>query len=275
MALLTASVDGAADVARAICRRIGADPAGPIGRRLGDRCAQLPPDALAALGTTVAAAGDADPGGLFRRLVDEATNRETYFFRDRNQLALLIELLAERGAAAPRLWSAGCATGEEAYSVAILLSRTPALDGATVLGTDLSNAALAAAAEAVYRTGPMSACRAVAAEDEAFLPQAGERQRRVADAVRERVRFRAHNLPDGPPDGAPFDAILCRNVLVYMDHDGRRRSLAAIDAALKPGGVLLIGPGDASAPHDPASLGYRPLYRKNALAFLKDPADAR
>lgn len=272
MTVLTATAATRA-LARSLCGRIGADPAGPVGLRVGERCARLAPEAREDLERALR---DGTPGaGLLERLFDEVTNRETYFFRDRGQLQLLLALLAERGVAAPAIWSAGCASGEEAYSVAILASEHGALAGTSVLGTDLSAAALAVAAQGVYRTGPMSACRTLTAEDERFLPPAGERARRVAAEVRARVRFHAHNILAGPPAGAPFDAVLCRNVLIYMDHDGRRRSLATLDAALKPGGVLLIGPGDSVPPIDPASLGYRALYRNNALAFVKEPADAR
>ncbi|MDQ2106694.1 CheR family methyltransferase, partial [Azospirillum isscasi] len=243
----------------------GVDPAGPVGRRLCEGCARLAPCA----GMT-----EAD-GETLDRLIDGATNRESYFFRDRNQLRLVIALLAERGpgTAPATLWSAGCASGEEAYSLAALASENGGLPGFAVLGTDLSPAALAVAERGVYRTGAMSSCRALTAADERHLPaEEGGTARRVSPAVRARVRFARHNILAGPPPGAPFDAVLCRNVLIYMDQEGRRRCLATLGAALKPGGVLAIGPADAAPPTDPASLGYRTVCRGNAIAFIKDAA---
>ena len=97
------------------CRLIGANPAGPVGARLIEACGALPPQRTLATG--------AERDALVSMLIDGATNRETYFFRDRRQLALMGALL--RDTAPPgvplTLWSAGCATGEEAYSLAIVL----------------------------------------------------------------------------------------------------------------------------------------------------------
>jgi chemotaxis protein methyltransferase CheR len=273
--------DSAPEAARlaalTVCRRIGADPAGPIGQRLVSACARLAADLLnQTVQATAAWVGQGAPADPLRRLFDEATNRETYFFRDRAQLLLLRDLLTERNSKErPSVWSAGCATGEEAYSVAILAAQVPALAGLSVLGSDLSGAAVAAAAEAAYRTGPMSPCRSVTAEDESFLPLIAEQRRQVMADIRARVRFLEHNILSGPPQGAPFDAVLCRNVMIYMDRTARNDCMAVLDAALKPGGVLLIGPGDAAPAADIAARGFRTVFRNRAMAFVKESADAR
>lgn len=263
-----------------LCRRIGAAPDGPIGQRLVEACGQMTPSELDAVSCAAAApviVGEgANGNGILKRLFDQATNRETYFFRDRGQLQLLRELLAEQGAgSAPSIWSAGCATGEEAYSVAILCAGHPFLTHASILGTDLSEAALVVAEGAVYRTGAMSSCRGVTRNDERYLPPHGVADRCVAPALRARVRFRPHNVLDRAPQEAPFDAILCRNVMIYMEAAARAECLAALDAALKPGGILVIGPGDAAPPVDPGARGYRAVFRNNALVFVKEPTHAR
>lgn len=255
----------AGGLAREICRRIGANPAGPVAARLTAACA-----ALAATATAVPEAGAARDE-LVARLIDGATNRETYFFRDRRQLAALAGLLA--GSAAPlTLWSAGCATGEEPYSLAILMLEA-GLTG-MVVGTDVSRAALAQARNARYRTGPMSPCREVTDQDAAFLPPApatnGERT--VAAAVRAMVRLAEHNILTGPPAPGRFDAVVCRNVLVHMDGASRTAALTVLAAALRPGGALLLGPGDVAPPADPADHGLRPLFRNGAALHIKaDP----
>lgn len=256
-------------LALAVCRRIGANPDGPVGLRLIETCGALPPNALRKAQT--------DRDGAIARLIDAATNRETYFFRDRRQLALLGDLLSERlrGSAVPAaIWSAGCATGEEAYSLAIVLRQahdSAGLGGNTgaVTGTDVSQAALAIARAAVYRTGPMSPCRDIGAAEERWLPAVDDGRRRVAEGVRTAVRFAEHNILSGPPEAAPFDAVVCRNVLIYMDEAARMAALTALDAALRPGGVLLLGPGDAAPPVDPVARGYRSVCRDGACAFVK------
>lgn len=262
-----------------LCRRIGAASDGPVGQRLFEACFRMTSaelDNVAAAAASPVIVGEDTAGGLLNRLFDQATNRETYFFRDRGQLRLLRDLLAERaGGGAPSIWSAGCATGEEAYSVAILCAETPSLSCASVLGTDLSEAALTVAAEGIYRTGAMSSCRGLTHKDERFLPVHGASERSVAPGVRTRVRFRQHNVLDRAPREAPFDAILCRNVMIYMEASARADCLSALDAALKPGGVLVIGPGDSAPPVDPSARGYRTVFRDNALAFVKESANAR
>lgn len=256
----------AGGLAREICRRIGANPAGPVAARLTAACAAL----------TAAAVPDSGAARdeLVARLIDGATNRETYFFRDRRQLAALAGILSGVGAGvgAPlTLWSAGCATGEEPYSLAILMLEA-GLTG-MVVGTDVSRAALAQARTARYRTGPMSPCREVTEQDVAFLPPALGGERTVAATVRAMVRLAEHNILTGPPAPGLFDAVVCRNVLVHMDGPSRTAALAVLAAALRPGGALLLGPGDVAPPADPADHGLRPLFRNGAALHIK--ADLR
>ena len=249
------------------CRRIGANPAGPIGARLIEACGALP------AGQSMADGEERE--ALVSRLIDGATNRETYFFRDRRQLMLMGTLL--RAATPPgvplTLWSAGCATGEEAYSLAIVLWSL-GLSG-LVTGTDVSRAALTAARTALYRTGPMSPCREVGRTDEPFLPLTGDGRRTVADPVRGAARFVEHNILNGPPLPLRFDVVVCRNVLIYMDEAAKIAALLVLATAVKPGGLLLLGPGDVAPPIDPVPLGFRPLFRDGAGLFVKGGSDGR
>lgn len=249
------------------CRLIGANPAGPVGTRLIKACDALPADQAWADGEERAA--------LVSRLIDGATNRETYFFRDRRQLALMgSRLRDDTPTGAPlALWSAGCATGEEAYSLAILL-RGLGLTG-SVTGTDVSRAALEAARLALYRTGPMSPCREVGPGDDSALPLTADGRRAVADPIRAAVRFLEHNILSGPPPPRLFDAVVCRNVLIYMDDAARNTAIQALTTAVKPGGLLLLGPGDVAPPVDPVVLGFRAFFRDGAGLYIKGAADGR
>jgi chemotaxis protein methyltransferase CheR len=190
-----------------------------------------------------------------QQLVDEVTIQETHFFRNPPQMrALRRHLLPElvRTAAARdkrlRIWSAGCSTGEEPYSLAMalreLLPSTAGWD-VKVVGTDVSHRALAAAREGTY--GPR-ALHATDPQDVArfFLPVSkGEPGRlRVRPEVRELVEFRHHNLvTQSPPFGAGerVDLVLCRNVTIYFSRDTTRSLMRRVHASLHDGGYLLLG----------------------------------
>jgi chemotaxis protein methyltransferase CheR len=181
-------------------------------------------------------------------LVDELTVGETHFMRDPAQMELIRRDLLPglRGRPlAPRVWSAGCATGEEPYSLAILLEQEGLDTGAVVLGTDLSESALGKARTASYTDWSM---REV---DEAFLQAYFRRSRRrrvLVDRIREKVRFERLNLVGEDSyiaaGAVAMDLILCRNVLIYFDHATTRRIAARLYESLTEGGVLLTGGSD-------------------------------
>ncbi len=190
---------------------------------------------------------------LFGRLLDAAVNGETYFFRDPASLrALAEEIGPERLLAAGHdgvldVWSAGCATGEEAYSLSIVLHERGILPGRKVriLGTDLSPAHVRRARSAVY--GPQS-LRATSPERlrESFEPAEGGHFR-LKPALATPVLFEARSILDEPASGPLFDAILCRNVLIYLDQEARSRVVDVLASRLKPGGYILLGASDALA----------------------------
>lgn len=172
-------------------------------------------------------------------LVEHVVVSETAFFRHPEQLAALGRLAA--AASGPlSIWSAGCATGEEAYSVAIaLLEAGRAGAGDRVLATDVSERALAAAREGVY--GVRSLRKLPAALAQRWLEGAGER--RVRPEPRALVTFARHNLVAAEPaPGGPFDVVLCRNVLIYFDGRTARAVVRRLAEALAPGGTLVLGP---------------------------------
>lgn len=215
------------------------------------------------------------PGPLhadLQLLIESLTTHETYFFRDLAQLkhlrtAVLPRLIEEArssGRRRLRLWSAGCSTGEEAYSLAVLAllalhdagegilanGRARPMQGWTVevLGTDISGRALDIAMAGVYGTGALSSFREAPPEFLAYFPEAADgKSRRVHDELREMVRFQRFNLIDTPLPIADCDVVACRNVLIYLTADAVRRVQNGLFHALRPGGCLLLGPTDSLA----------------------------
>lgn len=214
-------------------------------------------------------------------LVDELTVAETHFMRDPDQMDLVRREVfrafrRRRGAgAAPRVWSAGCATGEEAYSLAILLEQEGLDHGAVVLGTDLSATALEKARAGSYSDWSMRSVSGPFLKDY-FRHVRGRRI--LVDRIRNKVRFERLNLvrqEDYASAGAVgMDLILCRNVLIYFDHQTARRIAARLFDCLAEGGVLLTAGADTLlgqyAPFEVEVTRVGLVYRRPRLAR---PAD--
>jgi chemotaxis protein methyltransferase CheR len=178
-----------------------------------------------------------DPAAL-TALVEHAVVGETAFWRHPEQLASFTRLVRE--ARRPlRIWSVGCATGEEPYSVAIALLEAGRLGaGDAILATDVSTRALAAAAAGAYR--PWALRKLPRELDGWFEP--GD-PRHVRAEVRALVSFGRHNLVADPvPLGGRFDVVFCRNVLIYFSPETAAAALHRLVEALVPGGTLVLGP---------------------------------
>jgi len=190
---------------------------------------------------------------LITRLIDEVTNQETFFVRDRGQLDeipwhALLQRARAAGSGILRVWCAGCATGEEAYTLALLATQAfaPAPAPVNVLGTDVSRAALAAAAAGRYRP------RAVRVLEpplrSRYFHHAPDGSYVISDLPRRLVRFRSHNLARDaypPPGEAAFDLITCRNVLIYFSAPLVSIVIDSLERSLRPGGMLVLGAADA------------------------------
>ena len=188
---------------------------------------------------------------VIAKLVDQVTIKETSFLRDRRQLdAIAWRLLLERAHAAGsgeiRVWSAACATGEEPYTLALLASEAfaPGEPPVSILGTDISTAALEDALDGRYRE------RAVRTVEPALRRRYFDEEHDrliVGERLRRLVRFAPHNLahdPIPPLGEGPFDLIVCRNVLIYFDGETVERAIDGLERALRPDGMLILGSAD-------------------------------
>ena len=183
-------------------------------------------------------------------IMDVLTTNETYFFREAIQLkAFSEEVIPEmiksktaRGSRSLRIWSAGCSTGEEPYTIAMLLSTIPELTGwkIEIIGTDISNKVLLQARRGVYGK---SSFRATSEDDlrRFFIPQ--DDGYRVNDSIRQLVTISHLNLFDSHRLTllGKVDLIFCRNVIIYFDNAAKKRVIESFHSALYDGGFLLLG----------------------------------
>ncbi len=233
--------------------------------------------------------------------MDLLTTNETYFFREERQLRAfkteVLPLLHAQACARRRLvvWSAGCATGEEVYTIAILVqtsrlfpSDPAAGDGrwdVRIYGSDISRRCVAAARRGVYGDGSFRATAPEARsaffeaqhdQDGADGQQERQAQRnewRVVEPIRRLCHFGQTNLLDHERLRilGKADAIFCRNVLIYFDARARKAAIETLYDRLVPGGVLLLGHSESLLN---VSTAFELLHLKDDLVYRK-PASAR
>ena len=194
------------------------------------------------------------PGGFEHELVhllDVVTTNKTDFFREGVQFEYLLRTalptLVERGLRGPlRAWSAGCSTGEEAYTLAMVLEEFRSQRRGfeyQILATDLSTRVLQAAARGVYRDDRIEPVPA--ALRARYIMRSRDRTQglvRVHPDLRARVSFQRLNFRDQEYDvGPPLDVVFCRNVLIYFEKDFQRELLLRLIARIAPGGYLFLG----------------------------------
>ena len=185
------------------------------------------------------------------RVVEALLNNETYFFRDRNYFDSLsqhvLAELAGRRADRRRLrvWSAGCSTGQEPLSLAMMLSeQRDRWRGWTIeiVATDISSRALKVARTGCYSQFEIQ--RGISVAEMLSHFDETKNKWKAKDDLRRMVRFEQHNLLGEPPAGGPFDLVLCRNVLLYFELATRNRALARLHASTAPDGWLMLGAGE-------------------------------
>lgn len=220
---------------------------------------------------------------LAHEVVEALLNNETYFFRDRIMFDLLasevLPDLAAKRAHTKRLsiWSAGCSTGQEALSLAMLFADQPArwqgwrID---ILGTDISGRAIEAACGGVYTQFEIQRGLGVSQMLRWFneTPE-GWRPR---PELRRPIRFARRNVLDAPPDPGRFDLVLCRNVVLYFAAANRAKAFGRLAEATADDGWLMIGAGETMTGHSDAfapACDTSGLYRR--VAAGPTPAAAR
>jgi chemotaxis protein methyltransferase CheR len=179
-----------------------------------------------------------DPrNGEQQRLIDAITVPHTWFYRDPDQLRTVAQLMTEAPPGRIHVWVAGCATGEEAYTMAMIGRRIGR--EVTVLASDINETALAHARRGFYgalavKDVPEIERRWITRHDNRFV---------VDDALRSSVTFVRHNLVEPPPDGPRngWDLVVCRNVLIYFAPNSAAQVFKRFARAVREGGAIVVG----------------------------------
>jgi len=182
----------------------------------------------------------------FTEMVDVLTTNKTSFFREQAHFDFLQDTVLPACPGPIRLWSAGCSSGEEPYTLAMLLHETlpdAGVRSARILATDISHRVLATAKAGVYPADALAeAPRGWVqkywrpARDTTGAPRV-----EALPALRGLIQFGKLNLMDRWPMRGPFDAILCRNVMIYFDKATQQELVERYYALLRPGGYLFVG----------------------------------
>ncbi|TFZ08324.1 CheR family methyltransferase [Ramlibacter humi] len=201
-------------------------------------------------------------GDEWQEFINCLTTNLTSFFREPHHFELLAAELKKTPATARRIWSCAASTGEEPYSIAM----TAAESGASVKidASDIDTRVLAQARAGVYAMENVSS---LGAERLRCFFQRGtgahEGKARVKAELRERVSFRAFNLLASGWDARDYDAVFCRNVMIYFDRPTQRQVLERLHGALRPGGLLYAGHSENFSEHrDLFVLTGKTVYRR-------------
>jgi chemotaxis protein methyltransferase CheR len=187
--------------------------------------------------------------GLSNQVVEALLNNETYFFRDRSPFDLLersvLPEMAQRASRRLRIWSAGCSTGQEVYSLAMMFAENEtAWRGWTIdiLGTDVSGEVVDRARAGVYTQFEVQRGLGIGQTIKWF--EESDEGWRVVEGLRRPIRFQVHNILEPPPHPGQFDIVLCRNVLLYLNAEKRRAAFDRLASAMAPDGWLMLGAGE-------------------------------
>lgn len=207
-------------------------------------------------------------GGMVNRL----TTNYTYFMRESSHFSILSdkvfpELFAKKYGIC-QIWCAGCATGEECYTLAMCLDEYKTKNSTAVstriLATDISEEVLKKAEKGIYPVREME--NIPPAWQERYCVEVDKNNFRVNENLRYNIRFRKNNLMEPLTEGARFDLIFCRNVMIYFDRASRKQLVARLEESLNPGGYLFIGHAELLS-RDETTLEqiYPSVYRKTVI----------
>jgi len=212
----------------------------------------------------------------FEKLIDIIIPKETYFFREERQLsAFVFEVLPEvvqynqkMKMRHIRIWCAGCSTGEEAYTLAILLNEYGEIGkwDIKIIATDINPQAIKKAREGVY--GESSFRNTKSIYKTLYFERVGNGVFRIKDDIKKMVTFARKNIlePDFSLSPEKFDIIFCRNVLIYFDKEAKKKAAENFYNALREEGFLFLG-------HAESLINVFPLFKirhfKNDLVYQK------
>ena len=188
---------------------------------------------------------------LSQQVVEALLNNETYFFRDRTPFDQISQVVLPRlqelraTERRIRIWSAGCSTGQEVYSLAMMFADAPhkwvgwTID---ILGSDVSEGVVNRARSGLYSQFEVQRGLGITQMIKWFeeTPEGW----RAMEGLRKNVRFQVHNLLEPVPHPGQFDIVLCRNVLLYLNADKKRLAFERLSSAMAPDGVFVMGAGE-------------------------------
>ncbi len=209
-------------------------------------------------------------GDELTKLFDAVTVNETYFFREPQQLDVFNDILVGRilegkGSSDIRIWSAASSTGEEAYTLAMMLMEKKQCSKMEIFASDISNEVLEAAKKGVYGSYSMRTVK------EPYLSKYFKRNgtgHEIDVVVRNAVKFLNINLTDEKKIKTlpAMDAIFCRNVLIYFDDKAKQKVVSLLYDSLRPGGFLIIG--SAESLHN-ITRAFRPVLINKVIAYQR------
>lgn len=210
--------------------------------------------------------------------LEQVTTAETYLFRQEYQLRAfrdeVLPVLRDRNIETKQLvlWSAGCSTGDEVYTLAIMLKETGWFEdwSVKVIGSDLCRSRVASARRGVFRESSFRAAEGL--KDRYFTRTSAGWE--VDDAIKSLCHFGRLNLIDqsGVAAVGRVDAVFCRNVLIYFGHSARSQVISNLYQRLRPGGYLMLGHSESLLN---VTTAFELVHLKEDLVYRKPPAAAR
>ncbi|MGK0238064.1 MAG: chemotaxis protein methyltransferase CheR [Candidatus Pelagisphaera sp.] len=214
---------------------------------------------------------------MHRQAIDALTTNETFFFRDFKPYEMLrkdvLPELIEQCRSSRRLniWSAACSTGQEPYSLAMLLSeRFPELEtwDVSIFATDLSPTVLDQAKSGTYNQFEVN--RGLPAPLLFKYFDSEDKRWRIKKSIRDKVTFKEMNLIQAWPIFPPMDLVLIRNVLIYFNTTTKKTILKKIRACMRPHGKLLLGSSETTVNLDPE---WEPVTYDDSVAYRKNESN--
>lgn len=204
------------------------------------------------------------------KLYDAITTNETYFFREPQQLSVCVDsvipqVMEKKGSKDIKIWSAACSTGEEAYTLVLMLLEKRCCNRIEVVASDISNEVLDAAKKAAY--GSYAMRNVPEAYLKKYFKSNGWTQELDA-SVKNVVRFMNINLIDSAKMRSVqgMDVVFCRNVLIYFDDKAKQKAVGLLYDSLRPGGFLFVG--SAESLHS-VTRAFKPVMFDKVVAYQR------